>query len=124
MNKAHKAIVIFCVVAAIIIGGLWYFAERSQSKDDTVYFYFGITCPHCKNVEIWMLQNNVGAKLTVVQKEVYENQANAAELQKRARTCGIKSDEIGVPFIFYKGQCYVGEDQGIELLRQLIGVRA
>lgn len=123
MNKAHKVIVIFCIIAAIILVGLWYLAERAAAKDDTVYFYFGNTCPHCKNVEVWMLQNNVSEKLNVVQKEVYENQANALELQKRARTCRINADEIGVPLVYYKGQCYVGEDQGIQLFEQLLGAK-
>ena len=66
--------------------------------------------------------NSVNAILTLSNNIIYvENEANAAELQSRARTCRINTDEIGVPFIYYKGQCYVGEDEGIQLLEQLIG---
>jgi glutaredoxin len=95
--------------------------ETLLLNNDTIIFYYGITCPHCKIVEQYISDNNINAKLDIIKKEVYENRTNAVELQRTAAVCEIASDEIGVPFMYYDSSCYVGDSDVIELLKRLVG---
>lgn len=83
--------------------------EKIASKEGELVFYYGNTCPHCKDVEEWMKQNNVEEKIKVVKKEVYDNRANALELSKVAQKCGLNTNSIGVPFLYTpEGKCLIG----------------
>jgi hypothetical protein len=48
-------------------------------------------------------------KMTIEQKEVYGNQANAKELAAAASRCGLSSNKIGVPFLWAEDRCLVGD---------------
>ncbi|MCR4329051.1 MAG: thioredoxin [Candidatus Roizmanbacteria bacterium] len=71
-------------------------------------FFYGETCPHCKDVEEWMKENKVEKKISIVKKEVYENRDNAQELTQVAGKCNLPTDTIGVPFLYAEGKCFVG----------------
>jgi glutaredoxin len=71
-------------------------------------FFYGNTCPHCKDVEEWMTKNKIEEKMQIVKKEVYDNRANSLELADAAKSCGLPTDSIGVPFLFAEGKCLIG----------------
>lgn len=120
MNKAKKVVATFLLVVFLLISILYAIYINKQKSKDEIIFFYGITCPHCKNVEKFIEENNLDKTLKITKKEVYNNQNNLLELVKYAEKCGIY-DDVGVPFIYYKGECYVGEEESINLLRSIAG---
>ncbi len=117
MNKT--GITIFIVITiGILLGIIVLESNRTKgvakaledvlSSKDPVYFY-GDTCPKCKDLQDFIDANKIEEKVNIVKREVYSNQANALMLSKVAEKCNIKSSEIGVPFFYIQGKCLVGE---------------
>jgi len=124
MNKAKKAVVVFLIANFLIILSLYliYINKKPKYSNDEILFFYGETCPHCKNVEIFIEENNIDAKLKIIRKEVYYNEMNRKELLDFAKKCNLNQAEIGVPLIYYEGKCYIGDKDGINLLKTLAGV--
>lgn len=103
---------IFLILGYIVLSSSTKKQQQKSSsflpKKEEIVFYYGNTCPHCADVEEWMKQNKVDEKLKIVKKEVYQNQANAQELDYVAQSCGFSPQNIGVPFLYADGQCYIG----------------
>lgn len=123
----------FIVIVAVIvtIGVLFFKSSKSKTADSSgstssktssitddiivenpiATLYFGSGCPHCKNLEKWLEENKVAEKVKYSRKEVWDNKVNQAELNKKADICGLKSDEVGVPFLFdnVTSKCLSGE---------------
>jgi len=79
--------------------------------------YVGATCPHCKNVEEWLKNNqSIEEKAGLVIKEVYYNPNNNKELLQRASECSIEKDKVFVPFLYDQGKCLVGDQPIIDYL--------
>ena len=96
----------------------------SQDKViDKPIFYYGNTCPHCAEVEIWMTENDVEKKIMVLKKEVYDNQQNAQELAQTAVKCGLPTNSIGVPFLYAEGKCFIGSPDVINYLSKKAGLK-
>lgn len=85
-------------------------------------FFYGNTCPHCAEVEKWLEENKVEEKITIVKKEVYDNQQNAKELTKAAENCGLPTDSIGVPFLYAEDKCFIGTPDVINYLSTKMGL--
>lgn len=118
---------IFTVVLVLIIAGLLSIViSGSKSKKTNVnapIFFYGNTCPHCEDVEKWLKDNKVEEKLKITKKEVYDNKTNALELSKRAESCGLPTDSVGVPFLYTpEGKCYVGTPDIITYFSQKIAL--
>lgn len=92
-------------------------STSTLNKNSIIYFY-GNTCPHCQELSKWLDENKVSKKVKYVKKEVYQNQANAQELQQAAAECGLDTSSIGVPFVYAKGKCYIGSDQAKEFFQK------
>jgi glutaredoxin len=129
MNQAKKLVFAFLVASAIIIAILAIIAFRPKinptefSTNETI-FYYGITCPHCKNVEKWMDENNFTKTFNLTQKEVYLNQTNAQELLSVGKICKIQKDYIGaVPLVYSNGTCFLGDTDIINFFKTKIGVK-
>lgn len=123
MNKAQKAFFLFLassfLIIFVLIGVSNYFKNSNK-----MIFYYGIGCPHCANVEDFMEKNGVESKLEIIKKEVYYSKTNAFELKKVAEKCGLDSDSIGVPLMYSKGKCYLGDEEIINFLKlNLQGVK-
>lgn len=84
-----------------------------QSSDDSkIIFYYSLTCPHCKNVEDYVANNNVKDKINFQEKEVSENEDNAADFVDKVQKCNIKPEEAGVPLL-WDGEsetCLLGDE--------------
>lgn len=85
-------------------------------------FYYGNTCPHCKDVEEWFKANKVEEKIKFTQKEVYDDAQNAAELNQVAASCGMDTSSIGVPFLYAEGKCLVGSPDIIKYFSDKLGI--
>ena len=96
------------IAAVLILLGVIITGSQDKKVNNSVIFFYGNTCPHCAEVEKWMEENKVADKIKVDKKEVYENSQNALELTEVARSCGLPTDNIGVPFLYADGKCFIG----------------
>ncbi len=126
------AIVIYLLLDLFVLNGRPLFkkdtnpinTENSATVTEPVtadIFYWGEGCPHCQDVKEWMAEQKVSEKIEVISKEVYNNQANSQELTARAKSCGLDTQRIGVPFLYtIDGDCIIGTPKIIEYLSQKI----
>lgn len=82
--------------------------ESGQYQPDIVYYY-GQECTHCKNIDKFILDNKIGSRISFNQKEVWHEPINDMEMRERAKGCDLDPEKVGVPFLWAKGKCYMGE---------------
>jgi glutaredoxin len=84
--------------------------NQTQNVDSPVVLYYSDQCPHCKDLEKWIEENDIQDKTAFARKEVGKNQQNAGELIGRAGICNIPEDELGVPFLWDGNtkKCFMG----------------
>ena len=98
-------------------------ATPVSDSTDGLIFYYGISCPHCKEVEEWMEENKIEEKVKIVKKEVYNNQKNVRELEEAAKNCGMGGESIGVPFLVTEEKkCLAGSTEIINFLKEKVGL--
>lgn len=118
-----KKLIGFGLVGLIILGGIVFWASKSEkpsqnnpSTEDLVFFY-GETCPHCKNVENFLEENkNIEEKVKFNKLEI-SNKDNAKILLEKAEKCGLSQENIGVPLFWDGGKCIVGDADIIDFLK-------
>ena len=76
--------------------------------------FTGDNCPHCKNVEDYILQNKIQSKLSFQELEVYNNIANSKLLTEKTKQCNLSS--LGVPLFFDGKNCIQGDNLIIDFL--------
>lgn len=96
--------------------------EESQAQNGIIFFY-GDGCPHCAVVEEFIKENKVAEKVAFSQKEVYYNRNNSKELEEKAKSCGMPTDSIGVPFLWDGEKCLVGDADIVEFFKQKINTQ-
>jgi glutaredoxin len=120
IKKYLPAVIIALGIIAILV--IWGRRQNSSTvtgNTDKIFFY-GDTCPHCKNVEEFMATNGTRNKLAFQELEVYNNQANAQLLGQTAKKCGLDTDAgIGVPFFYDGNKCLMGDQEIINYFKQL-----
>jgi glutaredoxin len=92
------------------------------TNDKTPIFFYGNTCPHCKDVEDWMKENKIEDNLKIIKKEVYDNRENAQKLSLAAQSCGLDINNIAVPFLYVGNKCYIGTPDIVSYLSQRTGL--
>ncbi len=124
-----KRLMIIIAISAIIIMGCliaWgvasNFDSKSQPNNNEIVYYYGEQCSHCKKVQAFLDENNVSDKIPYTKKEVFDSKSkeNFIEWQQNAQKCGIKNDELGVPFVAADGKCYTGDIDVIDFFRKKI----
>jgi len=129
MEKAKKVIVGFFVVVALIIAGLLITLSMTGRVIDnpisnsTNILFYGESCPHCKVVDEFIAANNISSKLSFEHKEVWNNKDNRNEMIAAAKACNLDLNNLGVPFLYYEGKCYLGDQPIIELLKQEANIK-
>lgn len=94
--------------------------QRPIKETSDIVLFYGDGCPHCALVEEYVSQNGIETKVPFAKKEVYYNKQNADELVAKARTCGMPTDSIGVPFLWDGSKCLVGDQDIIEFFKSKI----
>lgn len=111
MKKSLRISLLIIGLVIISVG----FAIIKSRPAKQILFYSNY-CPHCKNVEKYINDNNIKQKVTFEELEVADDKANANILTAKAIKCGIDPNNIGVP-LFYDGkQCFVGDQDIINYL--------
>jgi len=123
MQDKRKAYIIVAVAFVVIAGFIvWGMKQTSGPQSDIIYYY-GKDCPHCKNVGKFLDDNKIAEKVQFEKKEVEANVKNALEMQKRAKDCNIDLKNLGVPFVWAKGKCYMGEPDVENFFKQEAGIQ-
>jgi len=129
MNK-KISFLIFLIILAIIGIAIFYRNETNQrdnlllgSIENKMIFFFGEGCPHCANVEQFFKENDVEKKIQFEKKEVWSDKGNANLLILIAKKkCGLKENEIGVPFLWDKGSCVAGDKPIIDSFKEKLKI--
>ena len=90
---------------------------QEQNPDAKIVLYYSNQCPHCKNVEEYIAQNDVENKIEFAQKEVGDNRTNANEMIGKATLCNIQDKSLGIPFLWdgeNGDKCLMGDKDIIE----------
>jgi glutaredoxin len=118
------------IISFIILYGVYLLINQKQplgnlvnitpKKTDEVILYWGEGCSHCKKVEEYLKSHQqIEKKIKIERKEVYYNKANSADLQDKAIVCRYDSSKgIPVPFLYFKGECVVGDEPIINFLNK------
>jgi glutaredoxin len=109
MKKSAKLSIL--VIALLFIAGL--VAVLIKNQPNQILFYSD-TCPHCKIVEQYITDNKVKNYLAFQQLEVSTHPDNAQLLIKKAASCGLSTDNLGVPFFFDGTNCLIGDQDIIK----------
>ncbi len=132
MKKALILIIVLIislVLLLIIVGGENKKTLQNNQSDNnfiskTPIFFYGNTCPYCKNVEQWIKENKIEEKINLTKKEIYNNKDNALEFEKAAKSCGLITSTIGVPFLYTpEGRCFMGSYDVINYLKEKAGLK-
>jgi len=103
------AITVIGLLVVVILGSIN--KKNSQLPDaKTPILYYGISCPHCKDLEEKISASSIEQSLSIIRKEVYADKTNAQELEAVGKSCDLSSDELFVPFLYHKEKCYIGTD--------------
>lgn len=89
---------------------------------DGIVYYYGAECPHCKDVLAYFDENDIYNKVKFTKKEVWHNKANGEELRNAALKCGMNPSNIGVPFVFSQGKCFMGGPDVMDFFAKEAGI--
>jgi cytochrome c biogenesis protein CcdA/glutaredoxin len=78
-------------------------------SEDKIYFFYGIGCPHCVNVEKYFEDNDLYSKYPIEKKEIYSNHENALLFNSLLDKLGVSSDGRGVPTVVIGDKVIVGD---------------
>jgi len=122
--------IILTIIAIILAGGLfwaWQSGVFSSTKPfpipGGIILFYGEDCPHCKNVEDFIFQNNLKEKVIFKELEVWHNKDNQNILVQVVQKCNIKTNEVGVPFLYDGANCYIGDKDIINFLKNEAGIQ-
>jgi glutaredoxin len=87
-----------------------------------IIFFYGRECPHCKEAEKFIEDNKIDQKIKFDSVEIWHNQDNAKLLEQKAQECGVADAQIGVPFVWNHGKCYIGTPDIEAFFRQEVGI--
>ncbi len=85
-------------------------------------FYYGEECPHCHDVLEYLAENDIASKVDFEEKETWHDEKNNDELLARAKVCGYAPNQIGVPFLYADGECYIGTPDVVGYFREQAGL--
>jgi len=117
-------VIVILVTALVILVGILVFGRDggttpTPQPNSYIYFYRD-TCPHCVNVAEFLETWEGKDKINLDKKEVSTNTSNLRELAQAARSCGIPTSEVGVPFLYTPdGKCIVRDTLIIDFFNSL-----
>lgn len=128
---------IYLVLGAVLLIAIGFFVWKSDGRGEEktepqpssqensadVIFYYGDQCSHCHKVIKFLDDNQIADKVGFTRKEVSSSPENGNELYEKADECGLAKNQIGVPFVYAKGKCYVGEIEVMDFFKKEAGLQ-
>lgn len=96
--------------------------DIAQTPETGIIYFYGNECPHCKDVLAYLEKNDIYSKVDFVKKEVWHNKKNGEELRNAALKCGLNPSNIGVPFVFSEGKCFMGGPDVMKFFGEKAGI--
>lgn len=124
----NVAIIILLTVAVIGAFIFWaleqpkYNTSSPLGNENEIIYYYGEGCQHCKNVSDFFEENEIEKKVIFQKKEVWSDRKNGIEMENKAKQCNIKPSGMGVPFLYARGNCYIGEVEVIDFFKKEAGI--
>lgn len=127
MNKTA----IFIILIVILAGaGFWAWQTglfsvsgiEAEPIPEGILLFYGEDCPHCKNVDEFIDQNNIEEKVDFSWFEVYYDENNQNILAQVIQKCSIPANQVGVPFLYDGKKCYMGDQPVIDFFKQKAGI--
>ncbi len=113
-------IILFSLTACSLKQDIQNNTEALKEDPSAMILYYSETCPHCKIVDKYIEENNIDSRLKITKKEVSESIENSSELAEKTYSCGLDTKNLGIPFLYYKSKCYMGDQDIIKLLENEI----
>jgi glutaredoxin len=132
MNKKVIFIILLVILAGFLFWGFQtgflnniFFKPANQvAIPEGMILFYGEGCPHCKNVDEFIMQNKITDKVKFANLEVWSNKDNQTILGEVALKCGISSGSVGVPLLYDgNSKCYVGDIDAIDFLKTQAGIK-
>lgn len=113
------------LISAIAVVAVFFFIKNNNQQkpvenNSAIIFFYGEGCPHCEKVEKYFQEKGIHNKINFEEKEVYKNTGNAKLLSEKAKVCGIKENEIGVPLLWADGKCHIGDEEIIKFFNEKV----
>jgi len=96
-------------------------SETDVPSDDSVLIFYSESCPHCKVVEKYLETEGSAIKAEVKSLKIDNSKTDKANIElalSKIQECKLK-DNWGVPLMYHKGDCLMGDQPIIDYLSQL-----
>ncbi len=111
-----------CLLLGLLLIGLGFAATVEAAQVKTVMYFYGTTCPACKEVAP-VIEKIIAKGIPLERYEVYDNRENMDRLAMLFKMNGIPEHQWAVPVAFYNGQMYMGIPRILELEKELAEVQ-
>lgn len=100
---------LFLFFASLLL--LFSFAPSSLSaqEEKTIYYFHGIGCPHCANVDEFFEDNEILERYPVEEKEIYQDRENAVLFNEVMEEKDIPLNRRGVPAVVVGDEVIIGD---------------
>lgn len=122
--------VFILIASSALVYSLWYWSSMGQNGVGTpmnsttgIILFFGQECPHCKDLEKIIEEEKLNEKVSFDSLEVWHNMENRKVFLEKGFECGYTEDQLGVPFLYARGKCFVGTPDIEEFLKQEAGIK-
>jgi len=129
MSKNLKTIISLVILAIIVVIVVMISVTKEEENEllrnaeNKIIYFYGEGCPHCANVEQFLEENNIEEKIQFEKKEIYSSKENANLLLLIAKEkCKLSENEIGVPFLWDKGTCLMGDEPIIDNFKEKLKI--
>ncbi len=113
------------VIGLILFGTVFALNKMFNTPVDfdanSITFFYGDTCPHCKTVEEFFSEKKMDEKVQFSRKEIYNNLQNRQAFDQAVKLCKMDAGSAGVPFVYAKGECFFGTPDVIGYFEQYLG---
>jgi glutaredoxin len=93
-------------------------SATGPAVDEGTVLFYSDQCPHCKDVEKYIADNDIKSKVEFSEKEVSTDRAGANLMMNRQKECQVAKEQIGsIPFLWSKEGCYMGSDEIIQYFK-------
>ena len=138
MDKTVISIIVIVIFAGFLFWAFQtgFFAKiftgpvKPTSLPEGIVLFYGDGCPHCKNVDDFIVANNIDRTVKYTKLEVPFNgktssqlESNAAAAIQKAQGCGIDvSKGISIPFLWDGKNCFAGDTDVINFFKNEAGI--
>jgi glutaredoxin len=94
--------------------------ETPAFKKKELVVYFKPTCPHCKILENYLVENQLYKVFDIKKLDVTSDSVNRVALENAHRNCIGAREDLVVPMVTQGGKCAMGEADSIRFLKSLL----